>query len=96
MKRYRSPKINDGEIKIYYGRADGDAPDVCYQWGDGASKRDGRLVMSALCSPINHYNSPRQSESVINQLIEAGYDIDTLKFSIKKKQTNPTQDEGVE
>jgi hypothetical protein len=86
---------------MYYGRADGDGPDVCVQWGgDGANRRDANLLFNVLASPRLQMCLGEQAErtgssykfapSLIDELKARGYDVSTLKFSIEKKRAEPT------
>lgn len=86
MKRFRAPKAKDGELKLKWGRLPHDEPDICGAWGDGCSKRDLHLMFNALCGPRNRFNSTTQDISIIEDLADRGYDLETLKFSIQKKQ----------
>jgi hypothetical protein len=97
MKRYRAPKTKPGQLRVYYGRADGDLPDVCFAWGGGgANKCDSNLLHYALASKrlelvygdeAKKLGVPwRFGPSLIEELTARGYDISTLKFSIELKQ----------
>lgn len=74
-KRYRRQEAKPGELKAYYGVADrGCSPDVCVAWGAaGAHRADGRVLLEAL------------SPEFFKELVARGYDITTLKFSIRQK-----------
>lgn len=89
-KRYRKPKLKDGELRIYYGKVPHDGPDVILAWqGNSEMKRDTNLLHYYICSkrpdphklPIFSVMQP----SLIEELAARGYDITTLKFSIMKK-----------
>jgi hypothetical protein len=89
-KRLRRRKMKDGELAMYWGRVDGDAPDVVYEWrGDSSMRSDSRLLYHLVgCERVDPRASPLYSKmipSLIDQLIGRGYDITTLKFSIMKK-----------
>lgn len=89
-KRYRARMAKPGELIAYYGKLPHDAPDVMFSWGgDGAYKRDAALVQAYLCSDRPSYCISHGKQeimpSLVRQLEERGYDITTLKFSIKKK-----------
>ena len=96
MKRLRRPKLEDGELCMYWGRQDNDCPDVIIAWqGDSAMKRDSNLLHYAMCSPhVDPNVQPLFSKmrpSLVDDLKERGYDITTIKFSIKKLPP-PTKD----
>jgi len=84
-KRYRSPKVIEGQIKMQRGKVDGDA-DMCIFCGDNVPRCDGALVMNALC--FGHLSHDRKMlPSLIEELENRGYDMETLRFSIEKKKT---------
>ena len=89
-KRLRRRKMKDGELAMYWGRVDGDAPNVVYEWrGDSSMRCDSRLLHHMMATErVDPCASPLYSKmipSLIDQLIDRGYDITTLKFSIMKK-----------
>lgn len=81
MKRYRITPAKPGELKAQYGRVEGDL-DVGYSWGgSGAGKPDSRILMRAIeDTPIFDGKTLRE------ELVARGYDITTLKFSIRQKE----------
>lgn len=84
MKRYRRPKVIEGEIKMQRGRIDGDDPDMCIFYGDEVPKCDRALVMNTLCFETYNHLTRATKPSLIEELERRGYDMDTLKFSIKR------------
>lgn len=54
----------------------GAEPDMCYDWGEGCSRRDARLL-SATFSPVG-------GNDLFKELESRGYDLKTLRFSIRK------------
>jgi hypothetical protein len=88
MKRYRRPKVTEGQIKLQKGRLDGDV-DICVFYGDSVPRCDRALVMNSLGSERQYTDldtmRPKFSLSLIDELESRGYDIDTLRFSIDKK-----------
>lgn len=91
MKRFRRPKLKDGELRIYYGKLPHDAPDVVYAWqGDSSMKRDTRLLHYTIGSQRpNLWAKPlfsKMEPSLLEELDQRGYDLTTLKFSIMKKK----------
>ena len=93
MKRLRKPKLKDGELRMYWGRVENDAPDVVLAWqGDRSMKADTALLHMHLCSqhPDLHAKPlfSKMNPSLIEELDARGYDLKTLKFSIMKKPTH--------
>lgn len=91
QKRFRKPKLKDGELRIYWGKVQYDSPDIILAWqGDSTMKGDTRLLHYHLCCkrPDVFSKSPFSSmnPSLIEELNNRGYDITTLKFSIMKKK----------
>lgn len=89
-KRYRAPKLKEGELRMYYGKVDGDI-DVVYAWqGDSSMRRDTRLLHHFLGSerpdPFAKPIFSKMDPSLLKELENRGYDITTIKFSIMKKQ----------
>lgn len=90
-KRLRKPKLQDGELKMYWGReSKHDAPDVILAWqGDRLMKRDTNMLHYYMCSkrpdPIAKPLYSVMQPSMIEELEARGYDLSTLKFSIQKK-----------
>lgn len=91
-KRLRKPKLHDGELRAYWGRADKhDAPDVVLAWqGDRMMKRDTNMLHYYMCSKrVDPLAKPLYSSmqpSMIEELEARGYDITTIEFRIRKKQ----------
>lgn len=97
----RRPKIKPGQLRLWYGVLDGDAPDVCGGWGgEGARKCDSNLMMSLFTSKRlriaygeeakklgSHY---AWDPSFVEELQARGYDISTIQFSIQRKANGPT------
>lgn len=80
-KRYRRPTVRDGQIKVQRGRLDGEV-DMCIFYGDNTPRCDQALVMNLFFSSRYNYEYP----SFIEELELRGYDLDTLKFSIERKE----------
>lgn len=85
MKRPRAPKAKEGELKMCWGKMPHENPDMCFAWGEGCTKRDANLLHYVMASPRNKYMAPDQMPTLVEELDKRGYDITTLKFSIKKK-----------
>ncbi len=82
----RLPRQKKGVLELSYGRLEkGENPDVVYTCGEGCDRADLRLL---------HYHfswgrlkiGREQEPSLVEDLIKRGYDISTIKFSIKKKE----------
>lgn len=103
MKRYRAPKVKPGQLMAYYGRVDGDSPDVCFAWGAGLNKRFGNLLHYILGSKrieLAFSDEDRKKaagrpyffdKSALERLDEAGFDLRTLRFSIELKPVSASQ-----
>jgi hypothetical protein len=94
MKRLRAPKMEDGELKIYWGREPHGNPDIMFAWqGDRSMKRDTRLLHYMMASqhpdPFVKPLFSKMKPSLFEELDARGYDLSTLKFSIKKKTAAP-------
>ena len=96
-RRWRTPKAKPGELKAQWGRVDGDSPDFVYAWGPGVEKADARLLHGIFgCKQIRlAFSEADRAKSgglpyyfdstALEELEERGYDLTTLKFSIRKK-----------
>jgi hypothetical protein len=82
-RRLRAPKAKPGELVAKWGKVEG-MEDVCYAWGDGVSKCDAHLLNSALSAKQHRPFDGSWSPSFLDELKSRGYDITTLKFSIRK------------
>lgn len=85
MKRYRRPKVIEGQIKMQRGNVDG-APDMCIFYGDNVPRCDRALVMNALCFGQLSWDR-KMLPSLVEELEKRGYDMETLRFSIERKKT---------
>ena len=92
-KRLRKPKLHDGELRMYWGRErPGEPAEVMYAWqGDRSMRGDSALLHYEIGSPHpDPHVKPifsKMRPSLIEELEARGYDLSTLKFSIKKKIT---------
>ena len=91
MKRFRSPKMKDGELRVYWGRMPHDTPDVIFSWkGDSSMKRDSALLFYHFGSKHPDLSAKplfsKMNPSLLENLVSHGYDITTLRFSIMKKR----------
>lgn len=91
MKRLRKPKLQDGELRMYWGRERTVEPaEIMYAWqGDRSMRGDSALLYYAIGSrhPDPHVMPifSKMKPSLLEELDARGYDLSTLKFSIKKK-----------
>lgn len=78
-----------GELKMYWSKRERDL--MIDNGGGGACRADAHLLHSAICSerygpgmgvPLGHYVVDK---SLADELKARGYDLSTLKFSIRKK-----------
>lgn len=91
MKRYRTPKLKDGELRVYWGKLPHDSPDLIFAWqGDHKMRADSRYlyVEFATQKPDTSVQPlfSKMLPSLVQELEARGYDITTLKFSIMKKK----------
>jgi hypothetical protein len=87
-KRYRLPKPKPGEFIVRWSRVplESRAPEICYVWGDGVPNRDKHLFHIYFCMDRPKFGAACQVDpSFAKELELAGYDMDTLRFSIRKK-----------
>jgi hypothetical protein len=105
VKRWRTPKAKDGELKAQWGKERYNNPDLHYAWGKGIGKCDAHLLHNVLTSKRQSvdYDAPlgsprflwtKYEPSFIEELELRGYDIATLKFSIQKKRPENGQIEN--
>lgn len=81
-KRIITRQAKLGQLIAGWGRpGPGEAPDLVYSWGaGGACKSDSRILMEAI-----EGNEVMPGKSLRQELIDRGYDISTLRFSIERK-----------
>ena len=78
-------------------RLNGEMGDVLYEWGDGCGKNDGGLLHYHLGVGRLEHSFDNDSvkyvvgKSLLEELHDRGYDLRTLKFSIKKRITARTE-----
>ena len=89
MKRYRAPKVAEGQMKMQRGKVDGET-DMCIFFGDNVHRCDRALLMNTICSERTRLELSTTKyvfdPSLIDELEKRGYDLETLRFSIEKKQ----------
>lgn len=79
MKKFRKPKAAPpNTLKVLWGSSHG-KEDMFYVWGPGCSASDGRLFNTVL------FQTPTFShKNLIEDLKARGYDITTLRITVKK------------
>lgn len=95
-KRYRRPKVKEGQIIVQRGKIDG-AVDICIFYGDNVPRCDRALVINSLATERQRTDlstmQPAFDPSLLDELEARGYDLDTLRFSIERKP-RPTHNGG--
>ena len=83
----RGPRSVPNKLQMAYGNHPDVGPDIIFNWGKGCSSSDGALLNYYMCSerPPAIPGEPWM-KSLVDELVERGYDITTLKFSIEKKK----------
>lgn len=84
-KRYGTPRMKDGELKIQYGKLPHENPDLIICRGEGVARADGHLVFNMIDSSRPSYKGTIRP-SILEELEARGYDITTLRFSVCKKK----------
>lgn len=71
-----------------WGRLPNEAPGTCFAAGDGLSKRDMALLHYMLASKRMRWKegAPTFEPSFLEELEARGYDLTTLRFSVRKKE----------
>ena len=73
----RKPK--PGVLRVCWDRPErGEPPDIVYDFGDGCSRRDARLLHAAFSAKVI------DGKDLYRELQERGYDLTTLRFTISK------------
>lgn len=81
MKRPRQLKANLGELRVGWGiDAPGERPSLVCAWGGGIHGADANMLLWAF-----HKTDVLDGNDLVKELEARGYDLTTLKFSIKKK-----------
>lgn len=88
----RRPKTKPKELRACCGKVPLEKADICYFWGEGVPAGDYRLLHNMFsgyglkdCLPT----STNDPGGYLREPEKRGYDLKTLRFSIKKhEQTN--------
>lgn len=87
-KRFRKPQAKDGELLVKYGKENGDEDlFYCYPDNECGMRRDSKMLMLVFERTVIF---PEDGRTLRQELEARGYDITTLKFSVKK-QPNGTE-----
>lgn len=82
-----TPTARDGQLKAQYGKVPHErSQDIVYAWGAGCPKSDMHLIHNMLTAQRYSVLDGEWDKSPLDELIDRGYDITTLKFSIEKKK----------
>jgi len=93
-KRFRRPKVTKNQLKVWWGRGHTDAaPDLQAGWGAKICVQDAHLIMNSLAGPRYGAGTGEQRPSLLDELRERGYDLETIKFSIEKLPSDEVPDE---
>lgn len=79
-KRRRAPRAKPGELRAVWAKSV-EGRDLHFIRGEGVPRADGALLCHALTS--KHYTTDERS--LAEELHRRGYDLTTLRFSIRKK-----------
>lgn len=83
-KRYGTPRWKPRQLKMQYGRLEGQTPDMCYLYGDGIQRCDPFLLNYVFSSYRYNRMQRDYSKPLLDELKMAGLDIKTIKFHITK------------
>ena len=84
MKRYRRPKVVEGQIKMQRGKLPHEDPDMYIFYGDDTPRCDRALVINTFCFGVYDVAKNKLNPSFIEELELRGYDLETLRFSIER------------
>lgn len=91
MARYRVPTPKPDQISVVWGKADSFAsPSLVYVYPDRDGKSDCRVLMEAIEEPRHRTGETRRSLAA--ELEARGYDLTTLRITIRRKQKEPAHD----
>jgi hypothetical protein len=89
-KRLGQPRQTPGMLKFQWGKLRDEDPDFIVAWGQGCHRADAGLLLHMLTgqkpfASVLGRDDGLYAESLAKELEKRGYDITTMKFSIKKK-----------
>lgn len=82
-------RASAGELRATWGRQAYGAGEVCYVWGEGVDRGDKFLLHRWLSLAHVDTVAGKIEPSFQDELIARGYDLSTLRFSIRKISTEP-------
>ena len=85
VKRIPALIAKPGEVRAGWARPErSEPPELCVAWGGaGADRSDARIVLKAL-QGCDVY----KDRDLVTELESRGYDITTMKFSIRRRAEN--------
>lgn len=93
-KRIRTPVAKPGEVIVAWGRSDPhNDPSLVYAYPDSVGRAAAHTLMDALereryVPSVETFPDYKAEASVVKQLEEMGYDITTLRITIRKKASD--------
>lgn len=87
-KRYPRPKMESGKLDVWFGRTEPmETPDMCVQSGENAGGSPTRsFVINFFTGGHAASERPGYENTFLGELESRGFDLSTLKFSIRKKK----------
>lgn len=88
VRRYGMPRARSGELKAQWGSSADAGTDLFFCGGDGVGGSDRALLHYALSCPrfAGPMGDGAYEPSLIEELVLRGYDPQTLRFSIRKRE----------
>lgn len=83
MKPVRAPRPRKGVLELRYACVRWE-PDIHFCWGEGCRSQDGHLINYAFNRVMDG-----ETKTLLEELAARGYDITTIRFSIKKLPPPP-------
>lgn len=78
------------QLKVQWAKLPHDTPDLVFSSGEGTSSSDRYFLYCMFCSEQPRWDHEKNGlaydPSFVKELEARGYDLTTLKFSIKKKR----------
>jgi hypothetical protein len=88
-RKFRRPSRRDGKLDVWFGKIDGDGPDMCVQSGNGCGGSSTRgYVLGLFCNKQVYAGSPGWADAFLEEMDKRGFDVSTLRFSISLKNVN--------
>jgi len=91
-KRFGKPRARDGQLKLQYGRYEGEE-DHFVTYGDGIPRCDRALLSDLVSGKSYSPLSETWNDSFMEELEKRGYDLTTLKISVEKKKPSSVEDD---